>query len=142
MNYLQIFTKCYSDLVKTNKELAESTEYQSLLVQKEQILGKIKTFEEKRKQVLENIDDSKRYLLVQANQENLEEIGEYKVKWKEKKVVDSAAVYNVVGDIDAFISVSSISQKDLKTYAKERKDIKKPILNCIKVISREAVDII
>ena len=142
MIHLKTFSDCYKKLAEFNKNLEINNEYVHLKEQKEIIDKRIKEIEFERITILDEISDSKRYLLAEANEKKLDEIGDYKVKWKEKKEVDTAKLFSVVGDVDAFVSIASVTQKDLKSYAKERSDLKKPLMGCISVTSREAVDLI
>ena len=57
-----------------------------------------------------------------------------KAKYKRNKEVSVSKVLDVIGgDIDALVSISNISQKSLKEYAKSFKDkkLKRELMNCV-----------
>lgn len=63
-------------------------------------------------------------------------------KWSEKKTVDGSKLLTVLGgDIDEFTRLVKPSQKAVKDYAQERPDMKKALLSCITLESRELVGV-
>lgn len=63
-------------------------------------------------------------------------------KWSEKKKVDGNRLLSVLGgDMDEFMQIAKPSQKAVKDYALERPDMKKALLSCITLDSRELVDV-
>jgi len=75
-------------------------------------------------------------------EKEIEEFDNCFAKFETKKSVNSTKLLDVIGgDIDLFATLSQVSQKSLKEYAKDNKDIKKAILGCIQIDERKLVDI-
>lgn len=63
-------------------------------------------------------------------------------KFSEKKTVDGNKLLTVLGgDIDEFTRLVKPSQKAVKDYAQERPDMKRALLSCITLESRELVGV-
>lgn len=63
-------------------------------------------------------------------------------KFSEKKTVDGRKLLTVLdGDIDEFTRLVKPSQKAIKDYAMERPDMKRALLSCITLESRELVGV-
>lgn len=63
-------------------------------------------------------------------------------KWSEKKSVDGRRLLEVLdGDIDEFTKLAKPTQKSVTELAKERPELKKALLGCIKLESRDLVDV-
>lgn len=124
------------------KEIKESKEYLHIA----DLMGKLTI---KQTELLSVVPDStpdlnliKQDIMEHFKKKRIEQYDNCFGKFKEKKSVNSAKVLEVMGgDIDIFATISNISQKDLKAYAKDNKDIKKAIMGCVQVDSRELVDI-
>ena len=75
-------------------------------------------------------------------EKEIEEFDNCFAKFETKKSVNSTKLLDVIGgDIDLFATLSQVSQKALKEYAKDNKDIKKAILGCIQIDERKLVDV-
>lgn len=65
-------------------------------------------------------------------------------KWSERRSVDGKKLLTVLGgDIDTFVSIVKPTQKSVKQYADEVGEpaLKKQLMSCIKLESRELVDV-
>jgi len=63
-------------------------------------------------------------------------------KFTEKKEVNQNKVMEVIGgDFGLYQELSTITQKTLKDFATTQAGLKKPLMNCIEVVSRELKDI-
>lgn len=110
---------------------------------------KIEEFTQLQKEMLMDVEDSTAELL-EVKKKITEIFKEKKIenydncfaKFKEKKSVNNAKVLEVIGgDLDLYATLSTITQKSLKDFAKDNKDIKKAILGCIQTDSKELVGV-
>lgn len=63
-------------------------------------------------------------------------------KFSEKKTVDGMKLMQVLGgDVEEFVRLAKPTQAAIKAYAQEHEDIKKHLLSCIRLESRELVDV-
>ncbi len=63
-------------------------------------------------------------------------------KFSEKKGVNGRLLLETLGgDIDEFVKLSKPTQASIKEYAQEHQEIKKELLGCIKIVSRDLVDV-
>ena len=63
-------------------------------------------------------------------------------KFSEKKTVDGMKLMQVLGgDVEEFVRLAKPTQAAIKAYAQEHEDIKKHLLGCIRLESRELVDV-
>lgn len=123
-------------------EIKETSEYKSISEQIEQL-------SETQIEMLSEVPDSSVYLsetkqdiVAYFKEKQIEQYDNCFAKFKTKKSVNCEKLLTVIGgDIDAFVVISDISQKKLKTYAKDNKDIKRELLGCIQEDSREMVDV-
>ena len=123
-------------------EIVESEEYKTF--------GRIiASAMEEQQGLLETVPDSKNNLIEVKQkitnifrEKEIEEFDNCFAKFETKKSVNSTKLLDVIGgDIDLFATLSQVSQKSLKEYAKDNKDIKKAILGCIQIDERKLVDI-
>ncbi len=65
-------------------------------------------------------------------------------KFSQKKSVDTKKLYEKVlqGDAEEFYKLSTVSQDALKEYAKDHPNASKELLSCIKLDSRDLVDVV
>ena len=80
-------------------------------------------------------------LLEWAKENEQFETDDFSVKFREKKEVNKEKLFGILEDTDLFVSLATISQKVLKDYAKENKDLKKPLENCIEVTEKTPVSV-
>ena len=124
------------------QDIKSTQEYSSLSEQIEQ-LGL------QQQEMLSSIKDSsvdlfgvKKDIIKYFEEKEIEQYDNCFAKFKTKKSVNSEKLLNVIGgDIDTFVVISDVSQKKLKEYAKDNKDIKSAILGCIEVDSKELIDV-
>ncbi len=63
-------------------------------------------------------------------------------KFTEKKEVNQSKLIEVLdGDFGLFQELASVTQKNIKDFAKTQPGLKKPLLNCIEVVSRTLKDV-
>lgn len=109
----------------------------------------IESASKEQEEMLSSVNDSsndlygvKQDIVKYFKDKDLESYGNCFGKFKTKKSVNSEKLLNVIGgDIDTFVVISDVSQKKLKEYAKDNKDIKSAILGCIEVDSKELIDV-
>lgn len=92
------------------------------------------------------LDEAKRALIELMQLEGVEGYNEDWItatgKWSEKKSVDGRRLLEVLGgDIDEFTKLAKPTQKSVTELAKERPELKKALLGCIKLDSRDLVDV-
>lgn len=81
-------------------------------------------------------------VIEEMNKEGIFAVGNVAAKWKEKSEVNKERVMTTIGgDIDQYFTLSHVTQVKLKEFAKENPEMKKELLNCIEVVSREVVDL-
>ena len=84
----------------------------------------------------------KKQIVEEMREKNLESFEDCIGKFKTKKSVNTEKLLRTIGgDIDTFVVLSDISQKKLKEFAKDNRDIKKALLGCIEVDSKELIDV-
>ncbi len=115
--------------------LALAEQIDALMKQQDAMLAGLpdsrSAYDSLRKEVIERMNTEKVYAL-----ENVS------AKWKERNEVNTSKVLQVIGgDMDIYISLSSITQLKLKDFAKVTPELKKPLLECIETVSREIVDL-
>lgn len=92
------------------------------------------------------LEEAKRMLIELMKIEGVEGYAEDWIsavgKFSEKKGVDGRRLMQVLGgDIDEFLRLAQPTQKAIKMYADEHIELRKPLMACIKLESRELVDV-
>ena len=80
-------------------------------------------------------------LIAFAVENNQEVTDDYEVKFTESKKVNKEKLFKIIDDIDAYVLLSSVTQKDLKDYAETNNDLKDPLKSCIEVVSRKPTSV-
>ena len=133
-----------------NKVFSEQTELMRIRqsLDYSNIEGEIRILRDKQESMLPEQTASAEYSELKReimNQMNLDR--DYVVdgvtpKFTEKKAVNQNKVMDVIGgDFGLYQELSTITQKTLKDFAKTQSGMKKPLMNCIEVVSRELSDI-
>lgn len=125
------------------REIQESQEFQD-------VQNQINELEKKKIEMLktasvedEGMTELRQELINYFAQKNIGEYEGLKLKSREKREVNNGRVLSVIGgDIDLFLSLSEVKQTKLKDFAKENKEIKKELMDCIELVSVEYTDII
>ena len=87
-------------------------------------------------------DELRKQVIEEMNKEGIFAVGNVAAKWKEKSEVNKERVMTTIGgDIDQYFTLSHVTQVKLKEFAKENPELKKELLNCIEVVSREVIDL-
>ncbi len=117
------------------------------------LISEITAIKERQKEMLAVVSDARpaleeaKRLLIEVMK--LEGVDGYTEDWisavgkfSEKKTVDGMRLMKVLGgDIEEFVRIVKPTQKAVKEYAMEHEDIKKQLFACIKLESRELVDV-
>lgn len=133
------------EIIRENAERKELKESEMYQIYADQITGLTQLQEE----MLADVPDSSKELyavkqdIIKYFKDNeLEQYDNCFAKFKTKNSVNSEKLLNVLGgDIDTFVVISDVSQKKLKDYARDNKDIKKALLGCIQEDYKELVDV-
>lgn len=123
------------------QKVKQSTEYQELESQIQNLL-------EKKSEMLpkgiayEQYADCKTQIMREMKGTNTYEVEGIVCSFTEKKEVDQNMVLEAIGgDFGIFQELASISQVKLKDFAKTQPGMKKPLMNCIRIVSKELKDI-
>src|SRR3990167_1334130 len=86
-------------------------------------------------------DAAKREMIEAMKAEGRSSFETVSARFKEKKEVNRIKVLNVIGgDLDAYISISNISQVALKDFCKGN-PLKNELMECVEVTEREIIDL-
>jgi DNA repair exonuclease SbcCD ATPase subunit len=140
--FIDAFLKASKQLNDLENKILNSDEYAKLKEQFEEIKKKIEEFSEPVGMKKVECMNLEKQMMDWAVANKQTETDKYIVKFRETKKVNKERLFGVLdGDIDAFILIASITQKDLTEYAKENNDLKKPLEDCVEVVSRDPVSV-
>jgi hypothetical protein len=84
------------------------------------------------------LEEAKRGLMDAMLSQGIDAYGNAKVSYREKNRVNVGRVLEVVGgDIGTFLEMTKVTQKTLADYAKLMPDLKKDLMACVELESRE-----
>lgn len=88
------------------------------------------------------LEDAKAALQEAMLESNLDAYGDAKISYREKNRVNVPRVLEVIGgDIGTFLEMTRVTQKTLSEYAKLMPDLKKDLMACVELESRDVVGI-
>lgn len=105
------------------------------------IKEKIESIQAKLDGMLSEVKDSKPLLdalepviIADMKKKGVKELNGVKVKLRKNKAVNGHRVLDVFGgDMDMFMTVSTIKQSDLKKFYTDNEEFKKPLQDCVEV---------
>lgn len=87
-------------------------------------------------------EDLKKKIVDHMKKNGVGEVEGVNIKYRETKAVNNSRFMEVIGgDFDIFESLATITQKSLTEFAKTEPGLKKPLMDCVEVLSRDVSDI-
>ena len=124
------------------KEITNSDEFMELIDKTEDLEDEMNDLRNKRDSLVEPItllekaiDDKEKAII----KEGIFDANIFKPKHKIMKEVNVNKLYNTIGEQDQFMLLVSVTQKAVKDYAKDNKEQKDELLDCIEEKERRLV---
>ena len=138
---IDAFKKASEQLNSLQNEILNSDSYFDLKKEMDVLQKKMDTMLEPIAQKGKELTIAQMQLLQWAVDNNQLETSKYRVDFRERKEVNKEKLFSLLGDVDTFVTISSITQKDLKEYAKEHKDVRASLEGCIEVVERTPISV-
>jgi len=124
-------------------DILNSDEYCDIAEKIEKLENELKKLAEPLVKQIDLVRNLEKDILIECKEQGLSEYDGYEVKFKKTKKVDNKKLFGVLNnDVDSFVGLATITQKALKDYAKEHKDLKGSLNGCIEVIKCDPVALI
>ena len=117
-------------------KILNSDEYEELKNESAKISERIDEMNVPLNKIREDVVRSKLDLMAWIIENKEYESKYYNVTFKERKEVNKEKLFRVIGDTDLYVTLSTITQKNLIAYGKEHKDIKKSLDDCVEVVEK------
>lgn len=87
-------------------------------------------------------DSLRKEIIERMKEEKVYAVGSVSAKFREKKEVNRTKVLDALGgDLDAYFTISNITQVAIKDFVKDNPEFKEGLMESIETVSKEVVDV-